>query len=228
MNAKILVVDDEISLSKLILQKFRKNIRAEELEFIFAQNGVEALQILAVDSEVKMVMTDINMPEMDGLTLLENIQNSYPRLKTIVVSAYEDLKNFKAAMKLGAADFLTKPIDFKELEQCIYRTLAAVETEQEKDRQIESLQEQLKIGESSLTLKMLSEMVLSLESHLKLTQAGVSALIGLYQRCRNLDEHNMGDLIDYLKVNDLQRVAESLPQYLERMAVELEQLGGCG
>jgi sigma-B regulation protein RsbU (phosphoserine phosphatase) len=124
MSHKILVVDDEADLEVLIRQKFRKQIRDNEYDFTFAQNGVEALSRIADQPDIGLVLSDINMPEMDGLTLLHRINElKNPVLKAIIVSAYGDMDNIRVAMNRGAFDFLTKPIDFNDLETTIAKTL---------------------------------------------------------------------------------------------------------
>ncbi|WP_341739429.1 MAG: EAL domain-containing protein [Microcoleus sp.] len=139
----ILVVDDEISLERLIKQRFRKQINAKELEFIFVNNGYEALSLLETSSSIDLILTDIQMPEMDGLTLLEKIKKFDPNLKAIVVSAYDELKNIRTAMNRGAFDFLTKPIDFNDLEITINKTLAFVQEVRQNQEQLQQAQEQL-------------------------------------------------------------------------------------
>jgi len=123
MRAKLLVVDDEPDLEVLIRQKFRRQIRNDEFRFVFARNGVEALQKLAEEPDVDLVLTDINMPEMDGLTLLVKLQELDRMLKAVIVSAYGDMENIRTAMNRGAADFLTKPIDFQDLEVTVNKAL---------------------------------------------------------------------------------------------------------
>lgn len=125
--AWILVVDDEPDLELLIRQRFRRQIRAGELEFDFAMNGEEALEMLASHQRVyDMVLTDINMPVMDGLTLLSRIKEQDGPYKAVIVSAYGDLENIRTAMNRGAFDFVTKPIDFSDLELTIRKTLSEV------------------------------------------------------------------------------------------------------
>ena len=124
--AKILVVDDEADLQILIKQKFRKQIRNNVYEFIFALNGNEALDQLEKHTDVDLVLSDINMPEMDGLTLLSKINEQHSILKSVVVSAYGDMENIRTAMNLGAFDFVTKPVDFNDLELTIERTIEHV------------------------------------------------------------------------------------------------------
>jgi len=127
MPIKILFVDDELDLEFLICQKFKKNIRTEGWQLFFAHNGVEALEQLKEHPDLDMVVTDLNMPEMDGLTLLSRLNQIDLPLKTIVISAYGDMKNIRNAMNLGAFDFLTKPIDFQDLEITIKKTLRDVQ-----------------------------------------------------------------------------------------------------
>jgi len=126
MITKILVVDDEEDLKILIKQKFRQKIRQNEYEFIFAENGRHALEQLLEHKDVDLVLSDINMPEMDGLTLLTKIKEQNSLLKSIMVSAYGDMENIRTAMNRGAFDFITKPIDFKDLEITIEKTIEHV------------------------------------------------------------------------------------------------------
>jgi len=126
--AKILVVDDEPDLEHLIRQRFRHRIKSNEIIFDFASNGEEALKKLqSVPEGYDVVLTDINMPIMDGLTLLENIKKLHHFYKAVVVSAYGDLANIRTAMNRGAFDFITKPIDFGDLEATINKTLSELD-----------------------------------------------------------------------------------------------------
>ena len=125
--AKILVVDDEADLEMLIKQRFRKKIRAQEYEFVFAVNGRHALERLEQHKDVDVVLSDINMPEMDGLTLLSRLQEERYILKSVVVSAYGDMENIRTAMNRGAFDFITKPINFKDLEITVEKTIDHVQ-----------------------------------------------------------------------------------------------------
>jgi len=123
---KILVVDDEEDLKILIKQRFRQKIRQNEYDFVFAENGRHALEQLLEHTDVDLVLSDINMPEMDGLTLLGKLSEKNSLLKSVMVSAYGDMENIRTAMNLGAFDFITKPIDFKDLEITIEKTIAHV------------------------------------------------------------------------------------------------------
>src|SRR6187200_3613545 len=127
MTARILVVDDEPDMEALLVQKFRRKISEGSVELLFARDGVEALDLLASNGTLDMVITDINMPRMDGLTLLQKLQETEERLSTIIVSAYGDMANIRTAMNRGAFDFVTKPIDFPDLEATIAKTIRHVE-----------------------------------------------------------------------------------------------------
>jgi class 3 adenylate cyclase len=139
MTATILVVDDEPDLEALVLQKFRKQIRDGVVQFVFAHDGIEALQSIEDHPHVDMVVSDINMPRMDGLSLLAKLQEAEDKKSTIIVSAYGDMSNIRTAMNRGAFDFLTKPIDFGDLEMTIDKTIRHVEMMREaRSRQAEA------------------------------------------------------------------------------------------
>lgn len=124
MSATILVVDDEPDLEELVRQQFRRQIRQGEMQFRFAADGEEALSILREVSDIELVLSDINMPRMDGLTLLSYLKDIGRQVRAVIVSAYGDMGNIRTAMNRGAFDFLTKPIDFEDLEVTINKTLA--------------------------------------------------------------------------------------------------------
>src|SRR5438874_13456731 len=126
MSTRILVVDDEPDVEALVLQKFRRQIRDGGISFLFARDGVEALNALKTNGGIDLVVTDINMPRMDGLTLLQKLQDAEENVSTIVVSAYGDMANIRTAMNRGAFDFVTKPIDFVDLQTTIAKTLKHV------------------------------------------------------------------------------------------------------
>jgi adenylate cyclase len=137
MTAQILVVDDEPDMKALVLQKFRHQIRDGAVNFLFASDGVEALAMLEAKSDIDMVVADINMPRMDGLTLLQKLRESAENVSTIIVSAYGDMSNIRTAMNRGAFDFVTKPIDFADLEKTIAKTLRHIELLREaRERQL--------------------------------------------------------------------------------------------
>src|SRR5438270_4453695 len=134
MTSTILLVDDEPDLETLVQQKFRRQIREGQVRFLFARDGAEAFEMLGNGGNVDMVVSDINMPRMDGLTLLQKIQEGDDPLSTVIVSAYGDMANIRTAMNRGAFDFLTKPIDFADLEATIKKTIRHIEVLREARR----------------------------------------------------------------------------------------------
>ena len=147
MAIKILSVDDEAPIELLMKQYFRRKIRAGEYEFFFARNGVEALAVIADNPDIEIVLCDINMPEMDGLTLLAKLNEmGNPALQVIMVSAYGDMKNIREAMNKGAFDFATKPIDMEDLSRTIEKAIEHihyVHETQEEHSELVSLKEDL-------------------------------------------------------------------------------------
>ena len=142
--AKILVADDEVDLEMLIKQKFRQKIREKEYEFVFAINGNDALDKIQQHPDVDIVLSDINMPEMDGLTLLSRLSESSPLIKSVIVSAYGDMENIRTAMNRGAFDFITKPINFEDLTLTMEKTI----------RHVAQVRETLKAIKENNILKM--------------------------------------------------------------------------
>lgn len=142
--AKILVVDDEADLEILIKQKFRKKIRANDYQFVFANDGFEALEQLENNPDVDVVLSDINMPGMDGLTLLSKLNEQHSILKSVIVSAYGDMENIRTAMNRGAFDFITKPVNFTDMETTIDKTY----------KHVEQIRETLKAVKENNILKM--------------------------------------------------------------------------
>ena len=134
-RAKILAVDDEPAVELLFKQMFRSAIREKKLELLFARDGQEALEILHDTPDVDLVLTDINMPRMDGLTLLSRLEGVNPMLKAVVVSAYGDMKNIRLAMNRGAFDFITKPVDEEDLKVTVNKTIREVNRIREMMRQ---------------------------------------------------------------------------------------------
>ncbi|MBE7176159.1 MAG: response regulator [Mucilaginibacter polytrichastri] len=154
--AKILVVDDEADLELLIKQKFRKKIRENVYEFVFAQNGEEALEKVKEFPDLDIVLSDINMPVMDGLTLLSRLPDANPVLKAVVVSAYGDMQNIRTAMNRGAFDFVCKPVDFDDLDVTMEKTL----------QHVRQLQDTIKAIKENNILKMyVDENVLNFMTH---------------------------------------------------------------
>ena len=128
LPTRLLVVDDEEDLELLIRQKFRRLIRQGEIDFVFAHNGEEALAKLHENPDIRLVLSDINMPVMDGLTLLSQLESVRPEIRAVIVSAYGDMDNIRTAMNRGAFDFVTKPIHFDDLEITIHKTLKHIQT----------------------------------------------------------------------------------------------------
>jgi len=141
---KILVADDEVDLEMLIKQKFRQKIREQHYEFVFAVNGNDALEKIKLNPDIDIVLSDINMPEMDGLTLLSRLNESSPLIKAVIVSAYGDMDNIRTAMNRGAFDFITKPVNFEDLEATMEKTI----------RHVTQIRETLKAVKENNILKM--------------------------------------------------------------------------
>lgn len=150
--ARILVVDDESDLEILFRQIFRRELRDQQMWFHFVPHGRAALDCLTIDPCFDMVLSDIRMPKMDGLTLLTNICKLYPTIKVVMVTAYGDMENIRKAMNAGAFDFISKPIQYKDLKATIEKTLDHVaelkelhrtrrEREQAQDRLVAELRE---------------------------------------------------------------------------------------
>lgn len=157
MAVKILSVDDELDLEVLLTQYFRRQIRKGEYEFAFAHNGLEALQKLLETPDFDIILSDINMPEMDGLTLLAKVNElKNPAMKCIMVSAYGDMDNIRSAMNKGAFDFATKPIDLDDLSRTIEKAIEQVRyirESQQEHNQLESIKNDLAIaGEIQQTI----------------------------------------------------------------------------
>ena len=157
MAVKILSVDDELDLEVLLTQYFRRQIRKGEYEFAYAHNGLEALQKLLETPDFDIILSDINMPEMDGLTLLAKVNElKNPAIKCIMVSAYGDMDNIRSAMNKGAFDFATKPIDLDDLSRTIEKAIEQVRyirESQQEHNQLESIKNDLAIaGEIQQTI----------------------------------------------------------------------------
>ena len=151
MAVKILSVDDEMDLELLLTQYFRRKIRKGEYEFKFAHNGLEALTMLLKEKDFDIILSDINMPEMDGLTLLTKINEMQnPALKCIMMSAYGDMGNIRQAMNRGAFDFATKPIDLDDLSNTIEKAVEQIKyikAMQQEHNQLESIKGDLAVAQ---------------------------------------------------------------------------------
>ncbi len=150
MLTKILAVDDEPDMEELIKQGFRRKIRKNEMDFVFARNGTDALEKLKEHKDIDLILSDINMPEMDGLTLLDRVKDlNNTSLKTVMVSAYGDMDNIRTAMNRGAFDFVMKPINFEDLQITIQKTIEQVELfkkAQNEHNQLEAIKHDLDIA----------------------------------------------------------------------------------
>lgn len=149
LSPKVLIVDDEPDIEHLIRQQFRRQIRAGEISFVFAGNGAEALALVQETPELDLIFTDINMPVMDGLTFLSNLSAYRASLRAVVVSAYGDMENIRAAMNRGAADFLTKPIDFTDMEATVKKLFSQVLGHREllaRESQLQNIEHELGIA----------------------------------------------------------------------------------
>jgi diguanylate cyclase (GGDEF)-like protein len=218
-SPKILVVDDELELQRLIRQRFRRQIESKQMDFVFASNGVDALLQLQQDRQIDMVITDINMPDMDGLTFIHCLPSISETLKAVVISAYSDLSQIRQAMNEGAFDFLTKPLDFQDLEQTIAKTLAHVQQLKAKQQQIQTLQEELRRAAFHDALTDLPNRTW-LQQHLehlfkqrRQLDQGLIALLFIdldgFKEINDTFGHEMGDLL-------LKRVAERLKSCLRK------------
>ena len=164
---RLLVVDDEEDLELLIRQKFRRRIRKGEFDFVFARNGQEALEKLAENPDIHLVLSDINMPVMDGLALLSKLEDTNPDVQAVIVSAYGDMENIRTAMNRGAFDFVTKPINFDDLEITIEKTLnhiRALEIAQEARDRLVVLKRELDVAQQVQTSALPKE-IPSSETH---------------------------------------------------------------
>lgn len=165
MTSKIMIVDDEPDLEQLIRQKFRRQIREKTYQFIFATNGQEALDKMDEEGDIDAVFSDINMPIMDGLTLLTQLHAKNPLIKSVIVSAYGDMDNIRVAMNRGAFDFLCKPIQFEDLEITLEKTL----------KQVKQIRETLKaIRENDILRMYVDESVLDFMAN---TQSSSTLLV---------------------------------------------------
>lgn len=188
---KILVVDDEPDLEPLMLQRMRRPIRSGKYLFTFASNGLEALEKLRTDEDIDMVISDINMPKMDGLTLLNQIPEVDPNIRAVIVSAYGDMENIRTAMNRGAFDFVTKPIDFKDLQVTIDRTLRHLEDWREvlaSRDQLVSIQNELSIASK------IQQSILPTE----FPENSCYAIFGSMEPARNVG----GDFFDVINLED--------------------------
>jgi len=210
---KILVADDEKDLEGLIKQKFRRQIRENKYEFYFALNGVEALQILSEHPEIAILLSDINMPELDGLTLLSRLNESSSLVKTVMVSAYGDMENIRTAMNRGAFDFVVKPINFIDLELTIEKTI----------QQVLQIKQTLQaIKENNILRMYVDENVLNFMSHQNsestlLVNETVEATVVFFDIC---------SFTSFAEKESADKVVRLLNSYFDVMVKEIIAQGG--
>jgi signal transduction histidine kinase len=230
--AKILVVDDELELERLIKQRLRKSIREKEIELVFARNGNEALEKLQSDREIVMVLTDINMPEMDGLTLLNKLQEVDQNLKAVVISAYGDMNNIRTAMNSGAFDFLTKPLNFEDLVITIHKTLDNVKQAQETLERLQQVQLQLIQNEKMASLGQLvagvaheiNNPLSCIATYVDLSSEEITYLINHLQLYQEKFPNPGLEIQQDADEIDLKSILRRLPKMLSGMSVSTERI----
>lgn len=231
----ILFVDDEPDMEEMIRQQFRKQIRDQRFQFAFAQNGKRALEKLQENEDLCMVVTDINMPEMDGLTLLGELRKLNRPIRTMVVSAYGDMKNIRTAMNKGAFDFVTKPIDFQDFEATLEKTLEDVrvlknaiqtqqELEEERTKRMEAQEEGLRILEES-ALK-LSEVNKSLEEQVQERTRELSEKNQLLQGEIERSEHLLLNILPYQTAQELKQSGKAEARFFDEVTVMFTDFRG--
>lgn len=199
MPIKILSVDDEQDLESLLTQYFRRKIRKGEYEFSFAHNGLEALKLILEHPDFDIILSDINMPEMDGLTLLTKINEMRnPAMKCIMVSAYGDMDNIRTAMNHGAFDFAMKPIDMEDLERTIQKAveqISFIKKAQAEHSQLEEIQYDLNVAreiQQSILPKVFPAFPESVPFDIYATMNAAKAVGGDFYDFFMVDEHHLG------------------------------------
>lgn len=221
LAAHILVVDDEPDVEALFSLRFRKEIRAGQLQFSFAENGLRALELLQHHGNIDLVLSDINMPEMDGLTLLSKIRANFPLIQVVMVTAYGDLENIRAAMNAGSFDFLNKPFSMADLKVTIGNALEQVanlralhqaenEKRQAQDALVENLRQMDKLKDEFLA-NTTHELNTPLNGMLGLAEGMLGGTAGNLTAKAKQDLHLMvtaghrlqaliGDILDFSKI----------------------------
>ncbi len=196
MAVKILSVDDEVDLELLLTQYFRRKIRKGEYEFFFAHNGLEGLKILQQHPDIDIILSDINMPEMDGLTMLAKVNEiKNPALKCIMVSAYGDMGNIRSAMNNGAFDFATKPIDLEDLEKSIENAIAQIDyikTSQKEHTQLVDIQSDLDVAHN------IQKSILPVDFNLHVKNGENYELFASMNAAKDVG----GDFYDFFRIDD--------------------------
>jgi two-component system NtrC family sensor kinase len=232
MTATILVVDDEVLLEKLITQHFRKKIRQQEYRFIFARNGREAIEKIEANLDIDMILTDINMPEMDGLTLLSKLQNISQVLRTVIVSAYGDMKNIRKAMNQGAFDFINKPIDLQDLEITINRTIEYVQQIKKEKCLLQQAQIQLIQSEKMSAIGKLvtgvaheiNNPLTFIVGNLNEVEISIENIIKHLRLYQEKFPDSLPEIEEHAKEIDLEYLMEELPKMIASMNLGTERI----
>src|SRR5246127_726887 len=213
--SKILAVDDEPDFELLLTQRFRRQVREQEFTFRFAHHGEEALEILADEPDIDLLLLDINMPVMDGLTLLARLREQQSPVRAIIVSAYGDMPNLRTAMNRGAFDFVTKPVDLNDLEITIRKTLDDIG----KLREIERLRAAAERARSNLSRYFspnLVDMLAERDEPLGAVRRQTVAVL-------------FADIVGFTRMAERmapEAVVAMLRQYHERMTAQIFACGG--
>ena len=195
---RILMVDDEEDLELLVRQRFRRRIRKGEYEFLFAHNGKEALEALDENPDIRLVLSDINMPVMDGLTLLGQLDESKPEVKAVIISAYGDMDNIRTAMNRGAFDFVTKPVDFNDLQITIDKTLKhirALETALKNRDRLVAIRQELDVAKQVQLSGVPAELPVAEDFGVHAVMNPAKEIGGDFYDFFQLDEHRLGLVI---------------------------------
>lgn len=230
MTHRILVVDDEPDIESLISQRFRREIRKGVYTFSFALDGAEALaKVIDTDGSeaIDMVLTDINMPVMDGLALLSRLNDLAHPPKTVVVSAYSDMNNIRVAMNRGAFDFVTKPINFQDLVITLQKTLKAVDREKQIQSELAQAQTQLVQNEKMSALGQMvagvaheiNNPVNFIYGNLKPARAYVEDLAQLIELYQQNYPNPTEDIQDYIEEVDLDFLKDDLNKLFDSLSL---------
>jgi signal transduction histidine kinase len=182
---KILVVDDEPDVQPLITQRLRNLVKEGVCELDFAQNGLEAIEKIKKDTEIELVMTDINMPEMDGLTLLSKINEVNRLVKSVVITAYSDMQRIRTAMNNGAFDFLTKPLDANDLKATLEKSIKEIRFEhQAREARAQYEVERQKREQAEQVASLKQEFLANMSHEIR---TPMNAILGMTRLCLQLD-----------------------------------------